>query len=226
MCNNKIMKKFAPKETMAYLKFLRGLKIARRKTKRLVAVVMIGLVGSGKSSVARAIAAEIGGTVIEADAIRMKLRDLGAGYDKVRQIAEAAAREVFARRGNLVIDSDFVDGARRKSAAAFLRKAGARIYYVRVIAEGDIMIGRTVYNAPSLFFRGATTNWRGSERERGAVVKLREFWRRTPRHYIWNPKSGGNWKLKPIAASIAATIDTTDGKSWRKAAARLAKKLI
>ena len=61
------------KERSAENSFQAKLGIRKRKTKKPLIVAMIGLVGSGKSSVARELARHIGATVVEGDAIRVEL---------------------------------------------------------------------------------------------------------------------------------------------------------
>ena len=76
------------------------------------------------------------------------------------------------------------------------------------------------------FFGGAISSWQGSEQSRGAAVKVREIWRRTPNHYTWVNQGGGKWILKKLPFSIFAEIDTTDSNSWKLEVEKCAKKLL
>ena len=66
--------KLTKKEQAAQDAFMAKLDIKKRKTQTPVIVAIIGLVGSGKSSVAQELAKHIGATVIEGDDIRIELR--------------------------------------------------------------------------------------------------------------------------------------------------------
>ena len=57
--------------------FINSLKIDKRKTIQPLVVALVGLVGSGKSSVAQKLAPLIGATVIGGDRIRVELRKRG-----------------------------------------------------------------------------------------------------------------------------------------------------
>ena len=66
------------------------------------------------------------------------------------------------------------------------------------------------------FFGGASSKWQGSEQNKGAVVKLREMWRRTPLHYHWVNKGGGQWVIKNPPCAVIADIDTTEPDLWKQ----------
>jgi predicted kinase len=218
------------KEQAAQDAFMAKLNIKKRKTKKPVVVGVIGLVGSGKSSVAHELAKHIGATVIEGDDIRVELRKLGERYKKSRAIAENAAIEVVKQGGNAILDSDFVDEKKRASVREKARKAGVRLVFVRTYCDLDVMVGRTLaatyHNRVDDFFGGAKSKWQGSEQSRGAAVKIREMWRRTPHHYRWSGHGGGKWVLKKFPFAILAEIDTTDSDSWKREVEKCAKKLI
>ncbi len=67
------------------------LDIKKRKTEKPVVVAIIGLVGSGKSSMAQEIAKHIGATIIDGDDIRIELRKQSERYERARAIGENAA---------------------------------------------------------------------------------------------------------------------------------------
>lgn len=180
------------RELSAFQAFLNNMRILRRRTKRPAIVAMVGLSGSGKSSVASEISRVIGGTVIEGDEIRMELRKRKVSYNNVHFMVDMAVAEVLRGGGNPVIDSDFIDSSKRRTTLSQARRAGAQTCFVRVVCDRDIMIGRILWSGTNDFFEGAATPWKGSGRERGIVIKLREFWRRTPLHYRWSAKDGGN----------------------------------
>lgn len=218
------------KERAAQEVFLANLDIKKRKTKKPVIVAVIGLVGSGKSSVAQELAKHIGATVIEGDDIRIELRKQSERYERARAITENAAIEVVRQSGNVILDSDFVDEKKRASVREKARKAGVRLVFVRTYCDFDVMVGRvltaTYHDRIDDFFGGASSEWHGSEQSKGAVVKVREMWRRTPCHYRWVNQGGGKWVFKKFPFAIFAEIDTTDSDSWKRGVERCVKKLL
>lgn len=218
------------KERAAQDAFMAKLDIKKRKTDKPIIVAVIGLVGSGKSSAAQEIAKHIGATVINSDDIRIELRKQSERYEKSLAIAENAAIEIVKRGGNVVLDSDFVDEKERASVHEKARKADAQLAFVRTHCDFDVMVGRiltaTYHNRVDDFFGGAKSNWQGSGQSRGAAVKVREMWRRTPHHYRWVNHSGGRWELKKFPFAIFAEIDTTDSNSWKREVQKCAKKLL
>lgn len=196
------------------------------KTKQPIIVAMVGLSGSGKTSVARELAKYLHAEVIEGDSIRVLLRKEKLGYEKARAVVEALAEEYIRRGKNVVIDSDFVDAKKRKVLEKKALILGVRIAYVRVCVNHDVAIGRMISasyrKSQDDFFGGAVSVWRG--KQSGAVVKIREMWRRTPHHYRWNKKNGGVWILRKFPF-VDFLIDTTDGKTWKKWIVEIARKL-
>ena len=222
--------KLTKKEQAAQDAFMAKLDIKKRKTEKPVIVAVIGLVGSGKSSVAHELAKHIGATVIEGDDIRIELRKQSERYEKSRAIAENAALEVVKQGGNVILDSDFVDEKKRASVREMARKAGMRLVFIRIHCDLDVMVGRalttTYHNHVDDFFGGAKSKWQGNGQSKGAAVKVREMWRRTPHHYAWVNRDGGKWVLKKFPFAIFAEIDTTDSDSWKRGVERCAKQLL
>ncbi|MDO8555255.1 MAG: hypothetical protein Q7R75_01685, partial [bacterium] len=147
-----------------------------------------------------------------------------------RAIAENAAIEVVKQGGNVILDSDFVDEKKRASVREKARKAGFRLVFVRTHCDLDVVVGRvltaTYHNRVDDFFGGAKSKWQGSEQSKGAAVKVREMWRRTPHHYRWVNQGGGQWVLKKFPFAIFSEIDTTDSDSWKRAVEKCAKQLF
>ncbi len=224
--------KLTPKGVWAQKMFLTGLKFSKRKTKKPVMVAIVGLVGSGKSSVVKELAGKIGATIIEGDAIRICLRKSAERYENASKIGENATMKVIEKGGNVIFDSDFVNPEKRKRLAQVAKKTDAKVIFVRTYADYDIMAGRVIsakyQNKIDDFFGGASSSWKGSEQIKGAAVKLREMWRRTPHHYEWDKKAvsgGGAWVLKKLPFKVFAGIDTSDPKKWKQEVAKLAHKL-
>lgn len=218
-----------PKERRAQDAFLDKLQIKKRKTKKALVVATVGLVGSGKSSVARELAKLIGATVIEGDAIRVELRKQKERYEGARKIAENATLEVIKQGGNVIFDSDHIDQKKRASIREKIKGSGARLIFVRTHCDLDVVVGRILTasyrNYQEDFFGGASSKWQGSAQSKGVAVKIREMWRRTPHHYRWENKVGGKWILKKLPFAIFAEIDTTGSQDWKKKVERLFKKL-
>lgn len=218
-----------PKEKRAQQAFWETLKVAPRRTKKPLVVAFVGLVGSGKSSVAKELAKFISATVIDGDQIRVHLRKEGEKFEGARKIAENVMVEVIKNGGNAIMDSDHIDAKKRASLREKVRKAGAKLIFIRAYADYDVMAGRTISakyeNRSDDFFGGASTKWNGDEQSRGAVVKLRELWRRTPNHYRWDSRGGGKWVPKKLPFEIFAEIDTAT-EQWKEEIQKVAKQIL
>jgi len=223
--------KLTPKELVAQKGFLAKLGvIQKRKTDESIIIAMIGLAGSGKSSVAQELGKLTGATVIEGDAIRIELRKQGERYERARALAENITIKVVEQGGNVILDSDFIDPKKRASLREKARKAGIRLVFICTYADFDVMVGRAFTadykDSVDDFFGGASSLWKGSEQSKGAVVKVREMWRRIPHHYRWENKGGGKWVIKNPPCKILADIDTTDEKKWKEEVRKCADKLL
>lgn len=196
-----------------------------RLTREPVTIAMVGLTGSGKSAVARILASDIGAAVISSDAIRVALRETGLGYDAISEIAEHMAGTCLITNVNVVFDADFVSAEKRALLSASEIIGKTRIIYVRTICDIDTMIGRGMRAEAEPLFAGAHSTWDGPPREQSAVVKLREFWRQTPRHYEWDKQvTGGFWHLRRFGF-VDYTVDTTEEGVWKKEVRRIVAKL-
>jgi len=224
--------KLTTKEQKAQKRFSESLEISRRKTKKPVIVAMVGLVGSGKSTVAQAISEMIGGTIIEGDQIRVYLRKENEEYEGTRKIAENVALEIIKEGDNAILDSDHIDPKKRASLREKAKSAKVRLVFIRTLCDHDIMFGRAITKrfpaTENDFFGGAglESSWKNSETA-GTVVKVREIWRRTPYHYRWKNKVGGKWipkKLSKLPFKILAEVNTSDPK-WKEKLQQTVSKL-
>mgnify|MGYP001615256538 FL=1 len=206
--------------------FINSLKIDKRKTIQPLVVALVGLVGSGKSSVAQKLAPLIGATVIGGDRIRVELRKRGEPYKhQVRAITEASARFVIKNGGSVIIDSDHADSNKRENIQEKVDEVGARLVFIRVHSDIDLAIGRIIHNNKKLgeFFEGASS--KESSDYKPAVIKIKEMWRRTPFHYEWNAEKGGAWILKKLPIEFITDIDTSTTE-WEKAVEDLSQTLL
>ncbi len=194
------------------IKFIGSLRVRRKKTRDQVVLALVGLVGTGKSPLAKLLAPRIGAVIIRANAIRVLLRKAGQGYEAVRRIAHNALRHVLERGRNAIMDSDYVDPAKRRILEKLARKYGAKVIYIRTVAERDAMIEglrRARYNPKRDLFKSN-------------VIAIREMWRRTPLHYNWSSAGGGRFSLKKLRIPFLTTIDTGEA-GWQRKVPRLAK---
>ena len=221
------IEKMTEKELKAQQQYLLNLKIIERKTKKPLIFGLIGLVGSGKTSVAKELAPLIGATIVEGDKIRVELRKQNEKYEGARKIAENVAIEIIKKGGNVIIDSDFIDQKKRVSLKEKAKKVGAKVIFIRTYADLDVMIGRIMdanyENVPEDFFGGASSSYQG--KNKGAVVKEREMICRGLSHYNAVNIGNGRYKfeLKKLPFKVFAEIDTTDEKDWQQGVKVIAK---
>ena len=187
------------------------------QSKKPFVIAMIGLVGSGKSFVARKVSDMTGAEIVSSDAIRVSQGDFT--QETVRAEAVQRLKALVSSGKNAVLDSDFVDEAKRKELTEAAARMGVHVYFIRVHADLDVMIGRAIAEryegGPTDIFSRAATRLIGAAQERGQAVKIREMIRRISQHYSWSDKDGGEWTLLPLPASylgdgVIADIDATD----------------
>ena len=190
--------------------FISSLKTPKRKTKKPVVVAMVGLIGSGKSSVAKALASLIGATLVKGDSIRIALRQKNQDYNPVHNVIKKAVFSALRLGSNVILDSDFVNQKKRKDLERTLK---TKIVYLRTFTERDAMIERLTkakYSQRDLF--------------QSSTIAIREMWRRTPHHYNWSKADGGKFILKKLKIPFLAEIDTTT-PDWRKKVREIAAKI-
>lgn len=215
------MEKLTEKELKAQKNYFIKVDITpKRKTKKPLIVGIVGLIGSGKTTIAKKLAPLIGATVVSGDDIRICLRKEKEKYDNTRLIAEIVATEIINNGGNVIIDSDFIDQKKRVSLKEKAKKIGAKVIFIRTYADLDIMIGRIMStdfkNVLEDFFGEASSSYQGENK--GAVVKEREMICRMLSHYNAINVGNGRYKfeLKEPSFKLFAGIDTNDEEDWHQ----------
>src|SRR3989338_6162798 len=215
------MEKLSEKEIVAQRQYLLSLKnFSERKTKKPLIIGLIGLIGSGKSTIAEEMALMVGATVVSGDQIRVFLRKKGERYERARKIAENVAEGIIINGGNVIIYSDFIYQKKRVSLKEKAKKMGAKEIFIRTYSEIDVMIGiifeADYKNTPDDFYGGASSAWQG--KNKGAVVKEREMICRMLSHYVAINVGNGRYKfeLKKLPFKVFAKIDTTSENKWKQ----------
>lgn len=178
------------------------------KTLNPVIVSWVGLIGSGKSTLARELGRMLGWQVISNDKIRVTLREKGNGFNpqNTYEIVSAMVSKILKNGGNVILDSDFVDGQKRKKLEKFARKFRAKVVYIRAFCDRDIMIERLLkvrYNPKTNLFKNST-------------IAIREHLRRYPWHYRWSKAEGGKYTLRNLGVKFLAEIDTSKPSNWKQ----------
>src|SRR3989344_9248570 len=111
---------------------VRGARVKKRRTKTPVILAFVGITGSGKSTIAKALGKILGWKIIEKDAIRVKLREEGFGFtpEKTDKIYYALINNAVSSGRSVILSSNFAEKNKRKKLEKFARKNGARILYL------------------------------------------------------------------------------------------------
>lgn len=199
-----------------------------KAARKPVLVGMVGLVGSGKSTVAKELARHLAATVVWQDGVRLALRKQNGSYKtaEVDRLADAALAAALSIGGNAIDDGDAVSPRNRKRLAALAKRNGARLFFIRVVCNPDKAFGRIVAARADPYFSEATSPFQGSARTKSAAIKFRELWRRTPLHYVWSiPRESSRWTLKRLPHRFAGIVDTSS-PSWKRDISHIARKIL
>lgn len=222
-------RELTPAEKKLIQSLVSGIKIPKPATKTPLVIAMVGLVGAGRSSVARELAKSLGAVIISNNDLRVTFRKKLGNFDpiNIRAAGRAITEAVLAKNGIVILDSDVVSADKRDELKKLSNAKGVRVIYVRVFADMDVQVARAIsekYGVGDLY-TGASTALKGSTQAKATAVRLREMWRRTPLHYSWNSENGGSWILKTFNFATFADIDTTDDKKWKLQVKAIAEQL-
>ena len=104
------------------------------KAERPFVVAMIGLIGSGRTTVAKMLANRIKGAVlVQSNSARYLLREAEMPWgENVRQVLQIVAKDLLARDYGVVFDGNAADEEDRKNIEEIANANGARTLYVKV----------------------------------------------------------------------------------------------
>jgi uncharacterized protein len=124
-------------------------------------IAMTGLSGTGKSTVAAALARALGAPVFSSDSVRKELAGRAepapapweqglygpehteATYGRLEELA----RETLATRRPAILDATFLDERRRERLAAVAEEAGVPLVLVETVCAEEVALGRIVARA-------------------------------------------------------------------------------
>jgi len=130
-------------------------------TVRPALIVMTGLSGTGKSTVAAALARALDAPVLASDVVRKELAGQAgpppAAWDRglyaperveatYERLIELATQTLDAGRATIV-DATFLDGKRRERLAAVARAAGVPLVLVETVCDEETAVGRILMRA-------------------------------------------------------------------------------
>lgn len=223
--------KLKPAEEKVQKEYIARLGLAEKKNGARPGKIIgiIGLVGSGKSAIARILASELPGIIVEGDAVRVMLREAGASYDRTWKICENIAIAAAGSGAHVVLDADYFAAEKRASLNHASKDAGIYALYLRTFCDFDVMIGRmiTASYPENSFFGGASTQWQGTADQRGAVVKIRELIMRLPSHYKMEKTkypARYQWMQRKFSF-VHFVVNTTDEKKWPEEVRKIAKQI-
>jgi len=198
-------------------KFVGAVKVSGAKTNNSVVVAMVGVTGSGNSTISRALKSRLGWDIIEKNKIRVALREKGRGFNpqNTDQIHYAMLAKILKAGGNAILDSDFVQKQKRQKLEKFVKGFNGCVVYVHLTCERDVMIERILksrHNSKTDIFK--TT-----------AIAVREHCRRYPWHFRWSEANGGQYLPKKLPIKFLAEIDTTNSRIWNKKIKQTAEKL-
>ncbi len=198
-------------------RFVSAAKVSGIKTNNPVVVAMVGVTGAGNSTLARALKKQLGWPIIEKNKIRVALREKGPGFNpqNTDEIHYAMLGKILKAGGNVILDSDFAEKAKRKKLEKFARRLQAQIFYIRLLCDMDAMLERMLrarYNPKTDIFSSP-------------AIAVREFSRRLPWHYRWQETNGGQYSPRKLPIKFFAEIDTTRPAGWKKKIRIITKRL-
>lgn len=133
--------------------FLSRLKLPAGKANKPFIIAIIGLIGSGRSTVAKMFAEKLGGAVlVKSNSARCLLKESDLPWgDNVRQVLKGVVVDLLGRGYGVVFDGNAADEEGRKNISGIAGQTGASIHYVRINIDPETAKERErgMYDDPS-----------------------------------------------------------------------------
>lgn len=110
------------------------------KADRPFVVATIGLIGSGRSTVAKIFAEKLKGAVlVKSDSARYLLKEAGLPWgDNVRQILKGVAVDLLGKDYGIVFDGNAADEEDRNNISEIASQSGAKVFYIRINIDPEL----------------------------------------------------------------------------------------
>lgn len=120
--------------------FLSKLKLPAEKTVKPFIVAILGLIGSGRTTVAKIFIKGLQGAVlIKSDSARYLLKETGLPWgENVRQILKDVAIDLLGQGYGVVFDGNAADEEDKKNISEIADQTGAKVFYVRINIDSEI----------------------------------------------------------------------------------------
>lgn len=114
------------------------------KAERPFIVAMIGLIGSGRTIVAKMLATKIKGAVLmQSNSARYLLKEAGMLWgENVRQAIKGVAQNLLSQGYGVVFDGNAADEADRKNIEELASGSGAKVFYVKINIDPEVAKAR------------------------------------------------------------------------------------
>jgi len=191
--------------------YVQTLEIFRRTTARPVCIATVGPVGSGKTSVCRAVCDQLPATLVSCDSIKLLIGQTRGMFrkDSHRDIALHALSHIINCGGNAALDNDNVEPEKRRQISNIMKMLHGVPIFVHITTNLDTIIGRIIdekYTGGSIF-GNTECSYEGDYQTRAATTRLQALLHRLPQHYAWSPHSS-SWEPRAIDRSLVHTINT------------------
>lgn len=120
--------------------FISRLHLPEIKADKPFVVATIGLVGSGRTTVAKMLIEKLNGAVlVQANSARFLLKEAGLPWgENVRQVLKEVAIKLLDQGYGIVFDGNASDEEDRKNIGEIAQKTNAKISYVRINIEPEL----------------------------------------------------------------------------------------
>lgn len=105
-------------------------------------IAMIGTVGSGKSYVAERLSRALGASHLRTDDVRVRLRRHGQPMQKAIPLLQRQAETLLRQGKSVVLDSDFINPAKRRNLRRKAASFGAELYFIKIEVPEHVILAR------------------------------------------------------------------------------------
>lgn len=132
--------------------FLSRVSLPAQKPTKLFVLGIIGLPGSGRTTIAKMLASKISGAVVlQANSVRCLLKEQSLPWgDNVRAILKAISNKLLSQGYGIIFDGNAVDAEDRENIKNIASPFGAQVLYLRINIDKELAKKRESdkYNNP------------------------------------------------------------------------------